>query len=176
MKLRLFFAAATIATAFAGTAHADFLRWSVVVEEDPFTNGNNITANYLTSIRSGVFLSCDSETKILTIKAVAGYAYEARLAPLTPTAEIMIDKVMVGSYQAQVGAFGDNIAGIVFDLRGVEVDTFLKAFIASKKQIAIKDGISDRPHLLRASGSTKAGQKLAACLSTTTTTAGKDPE
>ena len=61
----------------------------------------------------------------------------------------MIDKVMVGSYQAQVGAFGDNIAGIVFELKGVEADTLLKAFIASKKQIAIKDGISDRPHLLQ---------------------------
>ena len=100
MKLRLILAAATIATAFAGSAHADFYRWSVVVEEDPFTNGNNITANYLTSIRSGLFLTCDSETKVLTIKAIAGYAYEADMTSYTPTAQVMIDKVMVGSYHS----------------------------------------------------------------------------
>jgi hypothetical protein len=41
---------------------------------------------------------------------------------------------------------------------------FVDAFDGARKQVAIKDGISDRPHLLTAAGSSKAGAALVKCM------------
>lgn len=69
-----------------------------------------------------------------------------------------------GSYTATTGAFGDNIAGVMAKIEGADADTFIKAFIAAKSQIAFNDGISDGSHLLGGYGSTKSGQALSAFL------------
>ncbi len=76
----------------------------------------------------------------------------------------MMDGTPVGNYSGRTGAFGDNVAGVIVELNGENADKFIRAFIASKKQIAFKDGISDGPHLLKARGSTKAGHQMKLCL------------
>ena len=155
---------------FANQALAGFGNWTAVVEDDPFSGGKNVTIDYITSLRSGVFLSCDSSTKVLEIKIVAGWEYISDLQYLEPEVQVMIDGTMIGTHVGRTGAFGDNIAGAVVELSGEEADKFIQAFMASKKQIAFKDGISDGPHLLKARGSTKAGQQMTLCLNGPTAT------
>ncbi len=61
---------------FENQASAGLDAWSAEVEEDPFTGGKNVAIGYSTSMRSGVFLSCDSSTKTLEIKLIPGWAYD----------------------------------------------------------------------------------------------------
>ena len=56
---------------------------------------------------------------------------------------------------------------IIHDRDGKVYPTFLinpASGEGAKRQIAVKDGISDRPYLLTASGSTKAGAALVKCM------------
>ena len=149
---------------FANQASAGFEAWSADVGEDPSSGGKNVEIGYSTSMRSGVFLSCDSSTKILIIKIITGWAYEPSVALISPEVEVMSDGKPVGKYSGRTGAFGDNVAGVIVELTGKNADKIIHAFIASIKQIAFNDGISDRPHLLKARGSTKAGHQLKLCL------------
>ena len=149
---------------FANQASAGFETWSAEVEEDPFSGGKNVEIGYSTSMRSGVFLSCNSSAKILTIKIITGWAYEPSLALISPEVEVMTDGKPIGKYSGRTGAFGDNVAGVIVELTGKNADRISQAFIASMTQIAFKDGISDRPHLLKAKGSTKTGHQMTLCL------------
>ncbi len=82
----------------------------------------------------------------------------------TPTASFAIDGKKLFDADGSVGAVGNNIAAASFKLSAEQASDFVQAFMSSQKQIAIKDGISDWPQLLKATGSTKTGQKLKSCI------------
>lgn len=151
--------AASVAPASAG-----FLEWNADVEEDPFSGGKRVTAGYMSSIRSGVVIICDTAEQGLMIRAIPGFAFDATLLGISPEIEVAIDGSRLLGQQGQTGSVGDNLA-IAEVLLSVENSrTFVKAFAEAKKQIAVKDGISDRPHLFTARGSTKAGAALVKCM------------
>jgi hypothetical protein len=163
MKTLIYLSLATLAF-LVTPAKADFQRWSAEVESDPFTGGNNVSATYLMSVRSGAFIECDSATHELTFKVVAGWEYETSIADYVPTIDIAIDGKIFGSYEGKTGAYGSNIAGVFFKLSGEKAVDLLRAIAGSQKQIAVRDGISDGPHLMSAKGSTAAGKKLLSCI------------
>jgi len=98
------------------------------------------------------------------IRAVPGFAMEASLIDFKPTMEFAIDGKKVLGQEGKGGAVGDNVAAAETMLTKENSQAFVEAFAAAAKQIAVKDGISDRPFLLTARGSTKAGAALVECM------------
>lgn len=156
-------AAITIACSHV-PATADFQRWSVDREQDPFSGGEKVAVNYMSSMRSGVFVFCDTSERGLMVRAIPGFANEPQLAGLTPIIAFAFDGELLLSDVGQTGSVGDNLAISQVMLKPDNAQKFVDAFAKAKKQIAIKDGISDSPHLLKASGSTAAGESLVACM------------
>lgn len=150
--------------ASSAPALAGFNSWTAESEDDPFSGGNRTTVDYSNSIRSGVLIICDTAQPGLMVRAVPGFAFEAGLSDVTPEMEFAIDGAKILGQTGRVGAVGDNIAAAETQLSKENSETFVKAFAAASKQIAIKDGISDRPFLLTARGSTKAGAALVKCM------------
>lgn len=156
--------AAMAAMVGAGAAHAGFDSWTVESEEDPFSKGQRVTANISTSMRSGVIVICDTAERGLMVRAVPGFAYSDSMADFEPMLEFAFDGERLFGQLGETGAVGDNIAASQAMLTPSNAEMFVNAFAAAKKQIAINDGISDRPHLLAARGSTRAGEALQACM------------
>ena len=160
---RIVFAA--IVACLTGTAaNAGFDQWSTEVEKDPFSNGIRVTVDYSTSIRSGVLLFCDTTENGVSVRAVPGYVHEAAMAGFKPRMDFAVDGKLVGGAVGTVAIVGDSLAAVEVKLQLAQAREFLKAFAAAKRQIAIRDGMSDRPYLLSARGSTKAGTNLFECL------------
>lgn len=145
-------------------AMADYKQWSTEKEEDPFSGGKRLTVDYMTSSRSGVFVFCDTAEKGLTVRAIPGFATDPVLEGATPEIEFAFDGQRAFGQQGSTGAVGDNLAIAQVALSPENAKIFVDKFVAAKKQIAIKDGISDSPHLLAARGSTKAGEALVECM------------
>lgn len=145
-------------------AAADFLRWSAETDNDPFTGGQRVTVSYMSSLRSGVFIICDTAEEGLIVRAVPGFTYTPMMEAVTPTLEFAFDGKRVLGQEGRTGAVGDSLATAETQLSVENSWLFAEAFAGAKRQIAIKDGISDRPHLLKASGSTKAGAALVRCM------------
>lgn len=162
--MRLLTAICAASLAIATPALAGFESWSVESEDDPFSGGNRTTVDYSNSMRSGVVIICDTAHPGLMIRAVPGFAMEASLSEFKPTMEFAIDGKRVLGQEGKVGAVGDNIATAETMLTKENSAAFVEAFAAAQKQIAIRDGISDRPFLLTARGSTKAGAALVKCM------------
>lgn len=161
---RLAFATAALAL-LSTTANADFQRWSVEKDDDPFAKGERVTVGYMSSIRSGVYIFCEPDNPGLRVRAIPGFAYSAELMLASPEMSFAIDgDILLEGVSGSTGSVGDNLATAEGTMTKDDATTFLKAFGAAKKQVAIKDGISDRPHLLRASGSTKTAEALTKCL------------
>ncbi|CAH0132650.1 hypothetical protein SRABI05_00085 [Agrobacterium fabrum] len=145
-------------------AMAGFQQWSVDTEDDPFSGGKRVTVDFMSSIRSGVIVICDTAEKGLMFRAIPGFVFDSRLQGLTPEIEFAIDGVRLLGQTGETGAVGDNLAAAQVMLTKENAESLVAAFATAKKQIAIKDGISDRPHLLTARGSTKAGASLLTCM------------
>lgn len=156
----------TVATVLlmCSAANAGFQRWSTETEDDPFSGGKKVTASFMVSVRSGVIIFCDTAEKGIEVRAIPGFEHGSELVDFSPTASFAIDGKLLFDADGTTGAVGNNLAAVSIKLDASKTDEFVKAFTASKKQIAIKDGISDRPHLLAASGSTKSGQVLKSCI------------
>ena len=60
-----------LALLMAGFSHADFLRWSADTEEDP-CSGRRVKVNFMSSVRSGVFIICDTVERGLTVAPSPG--------------------------------------------------------------------------------------------------------
>lgn len=148
----------------AGPAAADFNRWSSETEQDPFSGGKRVTVDYMSSLRSGVIIICDTKETGLMIRAIPGFTFTDVLVGATPEMEFAIDGVRIMGQSGQTGAVGDNLAVAQTMLTKENAETFVAAFAGARKQVAIKDGISDRPYLLSARGSTKAGGDLVSCM------------
>lgn len=145
-------------------ALAGFDNWSVISDDDPFSGGSRVTIGYSSSIRSGALIMCDTAKSGITIRAIPGFVYDAKLSGFEPSMEFAIDGKRLKEEQGRTGAVGDNLAISEADLPREDANEFVEAFSTAKRQVAIKDGISDRPHLLGARGSKKAGAALARCL------------
>jgi hypothetical protein len=157
--LALTFLAITISSASAG-----LMEWSSDVEEDPFSGGIRVTVDFMSSLRSGVLIICDSSERGLLLRTIPGFTFEEGLSGFSPEIEIAIDGQRLLGQSGETGSVGDNLAVAQVQLTLENSRDFVKAFADANKQVAIKDGISDRPHLLTARGSTKAGAQLVKCM------------
>lgn len=146
-------------------AYAGFDRWTAETEKDPFSGGKKVMVGYMSSLRSGILIKCDSAEQGISVRAIPGFAYVAALAGETPEVQFAIDGNLLFGEEGRTGSVGDNLAAVDVDLSGDKAEQFAKAFAAAKSQVAVKDGISDRPHLLKARGTSKAGAELVSCLS-----------
>lgn len=146
-------------------ARADFERWSAEVDNDPFTKGQRVVVSYMSTVRSGVFIFCDSAKESFSVRAIPGFAYDQALEAMSPKMSFAIDgNVVLEDIDAETGSVGDNLAAAEVTLSANQASILVDAFMKAGKQVAIQDGISDQPHLLRARGSTKAGGALQKCL------------
>lgn len=145
-------------------AYAGFDRWTFEIEQDPFSGGERVVVDYSSTMRSGVLVMCDSSQKGLLIRAIPGYTFEAGYDSIDPEIEVAFDGQRVLGQTGETGSVGDNLAVAQVMLTAENAKTFVEGFAKAQKQVAIKDGMSDRPHLLRARGSTAAGEALQGCL------------
>jgi hypothetical protein len=156
--------AAVLSLACALPSQAGFENWSVDRESDPFSGGESVSVNFMTSLRSGVVVLCDSAKHGLIVRAIPGFDYDAKLETFKPTVKFAFDGKLLFNADGETGAVGSNLAVSQVTLDGDQAKQFVEAFAAAKKQIAIDDGISDKPHLLTARGSTAAGQAVVSCI------------
>ena len=150
-------------------ATAGLLRWSVETEPDPFSKGGRVTASFSSSVRSGVLLFYDSAKSGMELRAIAGWRMSdadfLALSSLPLKASIAIDgEVLLTDLDVVPGQCGNSIACASIKLDSAASAAVIRAFVSARRQIAIKDGISDRPHLLTARGSTKSARALQRCL------------
>jgi hypothetical protein len=150
--------------AMCKSAHAGFDRWTTEVEKDPFSGGTRVTVDLSTSIRSGVIIFCDSSEQGVRVRIIPGYEYDPVLEGETPTVEFAIDGTKLLSQEGYTGSVGANLAVAEVGLTPENSRRFIEKFAKAESQVAIKDGISDRPALLTARGSTKAGAVLSTCI------------
>lgn len=147
-----------------GPASAGLMQWTAETEEDPFSGGKRVTVDFMSSFRSGVVIICDSAESGLMVRAIPGFAFDSDIEGFTPEIEFAFDGQRLLGQSGETGAVGDNLAVAQTMLSSENARKFVAAFAAAKKQIAIRDGISDRPHLLTARGSTKSGEALVGCM------------
>ena len=161
VKMRLF--AAAIAALTATPVAAGFDRWTHEVEQDPFSGESSVTVSYSTSIRSGVIMFCGGGKPGITIRAVPGYEFTATLDGFEPAVAIAVDGKVVAETVGKIGVVGANLAAAEATFHRDQMLDLLKAFEGAVRQIAIRDGMSDRPFLLTARGSTAAARAMKAC-------------
>lgn len=162
--LRIVSLAAAISLFSVIPGHADFQSWSVDREADPFSGGESVSVNFMSSLRSGVVVLCDSSKKGLIVRAIPGFDYTEQLKDFTPNVKFAFDGKLLFDAEGETGSVGNSLAVSQVTLDGEKAKQFVDAFASAKKQIAIDDGIADKPHLLSARGSTTAGQAIVACI------------
>lgn len=155
---------ASVFVCTAGQASAGFDYWTYEVEKDPFSGGLRVTVDLATSIRSGIFILCDSSEHGLTVRAIPGFEWTDDLDGYHPMMEFAVDGDRLFGQVGLTGRVGANLAIAEGHLTQENANTLAEAFGRARRQIAVKDGISDSPHLMTARGSTKAGAALAECL------------
>ena len=149
---------------WSSVANAGFDRWTFDVKSDPFSGGEMVIANLSTSVRSGILLMCETKKAAIKVRAVPGYAFTPDMEGQQSVMEFAIDGRRLFSQGAIIGSVGDNQAAIEAIISKANALEFATKFAEAKEQIAIKDGISDRPYLLPVRGSTAAGTALLRCL------------
>ncbi|WP_125270260.1 hypothetical protein [Agrobacterium sp. FDAARGOS_525] len=160
------FAGSVLLSALAWTApaHAGFNSWSAKTENDPFSGGTKVTANYASSVRSGVLIACDTAQSGMMVRTIPGFSYSDVLAGRRPLMEFAVDGKRLIEQSGETGSVGDNLAVAQVQLTHANAMALAEAFVKAKTQVAVRDGISDRPFLLRAAGSSKVGATLVKCL------------
>jgi hypothetical protein len=148
----------------AQPALAGLERWTAEVTDDPFSKGTRVVVDYMSSLRSGVLIFCDTKQSGVKIRALPGYVFQGLMADLTPKMEIAVDGEMVISGDAEVGSVGDNLTAVEVDFDKGLSQLFVDKFAVAQRQVALKDGMSDAPYLLSARGSTKAAGLLKKCV------------
>ncbi|MBD9445743.1 MULTISPECIES: hypothetical protein [unclassified Rhizobium] len=156
--------AAAIIFATTFQSQAGLQSWSVEKESDPFSGGESVSVNFMTTFRSGVLVLCDSAKKGLRVRAIPGFDYDQRLADFKPTMKFAFDGKLLFTAEGETGSVGNNLAASEVELEGDQAKLFVEAFASAKKQIAIDDGIADKPHLLTAKGSTTSGSAIVSCI------------
>jgi len=155
--------ASTVLSLVAFPALADFQRWSYETEKDPFSGGERVTVTHMTSVRSGVLLMCDTSDPGLIVRVIPGYVTNGAAGKMG-TIKFAVDGELLLENFAVMGEVGDSLATSETILSFDKSTQLVDAMAAARKQIAIDDGFSDRPHLLNARGSTKSGEALKRCM------------
>lgn len=145
-------------------SYAGLQEWTFETTSDPFSGGRKIEVSFSSSLRSGIFIICDTAESGFDVRAVAGWDYVTDLDGVRPWGKFAVDGEILFDAQGSARAFGSNIAGVQILLGQYEALILAKAMKAARSQIALQDGISNKPHLLSARGSTKAGRALEECL------------
>lgn len=147
-------------------AQAGFGRWTIETKRDPFAQSDKVTADYHLSRRSAVFIQCDTSKSGLTVKLIAGWRDDRGSVPgSVQTSAVAMDDKIVLNFVSQGATFGNLIAGVYAELSAEDSDKLIDAMINARQSMGFKDGISNGPLLVKARGSTKAGQSLQTCLS-----------
>lgn len=162
--MRRLLAAIVVLSVHSSAAVAGFDSWTAEIEDDPFSGGRRVTVDIVTSARSGIIIFCDTSEKGLAVRAVPGFAFSGDMADFEPEMEFAFDGERLLWQKGRTGSVGDNLAVSEVRLSPDDAKRFVDAFARAAKQIAIRDGISDRPHLMSARGTTKAGQALLGCM------------
>lgn len=162
--LKSVIAATVLSIISASTASAGFETWTSESEANPFSGGEKVSATFMTSIRSGVVVLCDTAEAGIRVRAIPGFEYVESLVGFTPTMKFAFDGKVLFDAEGETGSVGQNLAIAQVLLTGEQAKQFVDAFAGAKKQIAIEDGISDSPHLLKANGSTAAGGAVVRCI------------
>jgi len=100
----------TVTAAYSSPALADFQRWSVGIEDDPFSGGKKVSVDYSETIRSGALIQCDTSQQGLRFRVVPGYVHTPVLEYATPTLEFAIDGKRLFAVKGTTGSVGDNLA------------------------------------------------------------------
>lgn len=156
--------AATILMSSINSANAGFRSWSYEIKQNPFSGGIDVAVLYSLTERTQVQVSCDSGKSGIKIVAIPGYEMTERMRSLRPKTRIAVDgEIILSEMEGNVRSFGANKAGIIIELTKKDAVALTNAFIAAQRQIAIEDGMSARPFLLSAKGSTAAAKKIKQC-------------
>lgn len=145
-------------------AIADFERWSADVKDDPFSGGVSVVVDYMATLRSGAVFFCDTQSSGIKVRVIPGWTHVSDINGLSPKMEFAIDGKKLAEANGRTGSIGDSLATAEADLPAGIAHVLTNAFIEARKQVAINDGMSDAPLLLGATGSTKSGLALLACL------------
>lgn len=96
--------------------------------------------------------------------AIPGYEASADTLLFEPIVRFAIDgEIILSNLSAKVSAFGANLAGVVIKLTKEDADKFTDGLLSAQRQIALEDGLSSKPFLLTARGSTAAAKKIKQC-------------
>jgi len=93
---------------FSSPASAGFLRWSAEIENDPFSGGMRVTANFMSTLRSGAIIICDTKDPGVLIRTIPGFTYDPALALYQPEIQIAIDGNVFDAGTGETGAVGDQ--------------------------------------------------------------------
>jgi hypothetical protein len=151
-------------SAMPAAAFAGFDSWTSETKDDPFSGGKSIIVGNMATMRSGVLILCDTSKIGITIRSVPGFNSEKGYSGFIPTLEFAVDGKKLFEEKGEIGAVGDNLAMSEAELSADHSKEFVTAFSTAKKQIAVKDGISQKPMLMNAQGTTKTGKELSSCL------------
>ncbi|MEP2945906.1 MAG: hypothetical protein ABJN11_16060 [Lentilitoribacter sp.] len=145
-------------------AYAGFERWTTTAKNNPFSGGVDVSVLYNVSRDAQVQVQCDSGEQGITIVAIPGYEVTGGVLSLEPAVNIAIDgEIILSDVKARISAFGANLVGIVIKLEKQNADKLTDGFLSAQSQIALDDGISTKPFLLTAKGSTSAAKKVKQC-------------
>jgi len=162
--MRLFLLSVSLLIACVTTANAGFQRWSATVEKNPFSGGVDVSVLYLVSRDAQIQVRCDSGKQGITIVAIPGYEATADALAFEPSVRFAVDgDILLSDIPARVSSFGSNLAGVVIHLSKEKADRFTDGMLSARRQIAIEDGMSTKPFLLTARGSTAAARKVKQC-------------
>ena len=164
MKMKIGILILAVLSSSISSAAAGFERWTAELEENPFSKGLSVTVSNMSTMRSGVVIMCDSAKVGILVRAVPGFAYTDILSLVEPNLQFAFDGNLLFSQSGETGSVGDNLAVAQVQLTSINSRRFVDAFMSASRQVAVQDGISDRPHLMNARGSTKTGKTLDACL------------
>lgn len=146
------------------SANAGFERWTASAKKNPFSGGVDVSVIYNVSRNSQVQVQCDSGKQGIKIVAIPGFEASADLLIFTPSIRFAVDgKIILTDVPAKVSVFGANLAGVAITLTKENADKFTDGLLSAKRQIALEDGISSKPFLLTARGSTAAARKIKQC-------------
>lgn len=153
-----------LSIASINTAHAGFEKWTTTAKNNPFSGGVDVSVLYNVSCDGHIQVRCDSGEQGITIVAIPGYEANDNVLLYEPDIKIAIDgKIILTDISASVGAFGANLVGVIVKLTKQNADKLTDGFLSAQRQIAFEDGLSSKPFLLTARGSTAAAKKIKQC-------------
>lgn len=145
--------------AAASPALADFQRWSVVVEDDPFDGKGRLSINYMDSLKSGVIILCEQGSNKITVRRASMFPFDQSSPPASSvTMALIVDRGESHLGFASTGLLGTGNVGFDLVREGDSARRLLQEMKDGKSKLYIKLGEAD-PEQFSLRGSTKAAEK-----------------